>query len=231
MSWWAPTPPGCPRPTPPSSARSATCAGTTASAATTGWPGALRQNPTRDRVPDRRRDRAAAAWPAAARPLRPAAHRLRPGRPRRRPERPGRHHLLRGRRPRRPAAGLHPDRRRLRRAHPRPIHCLGRFKSLFTITSTHLYEAGAVVVAYGVLEATEMVGLWLARRWAEYLTFVATVDPDPLRGLRAHLVGEHPEARHLRHQRGHRRLPAVVEAPLRPERGPTGRSANACGRP
>ncbi len=55
-------------------------------------------------------------------------------------------------------------------AHP----LLGRFKSLFTITSTHLYEVGAVVVAYGVLEATEMVGLWLARRWAEYLTFVAT---------------------------------------------------------
>jgi uncharacterized membrane protein (DUF2068 family) len=52
---------------------------------------------------------------------------------------------------------------------------LGHFKHLFTITSGHLYEAGAVVVAYGVLEATEMVGLWLARRWAEYLTFLATV--------------------------------------------------------
>jgi uncharacterized membrane protein (DUF2068 family) len=52
---------------------------------------------------------------------------------------------------------------------------LGHFKHLFTITSTHLYEAGAVVVAYGALEATEMVGLWFARRWAEYLTFLATV--------------------------------------------------------
>jgi uncharacterized membrane protein (DUF2068 family) len=56
-------------------------------------------------------------------------------------------------------------------AHP----FLGHFKHLFRITSTHLYEAGAVVVAYGALEATEMVGLWLAKRWAEYLTFVATV--------------------------------------------------------
>jgi uncharacterized membrane protein (DUF2068 family) len=56
-------------------------------------------------------------------------------------------------------------------AHP----FLGHFKHLFTITSTHLYEAGAVVVAYGVLEATEMVGLWFTKRWAEYLTFVATV--------------------------------------------------------
>jgi uncharacterized membrane protein (DUF2068 family) len=30
-------------------------------------------------------------------------------------------------------------------------------------------------VAYAVLEATEMVGLWFAKRWAEYLTFVATI--------------------------------------------------------
>jgi uncharacterized membrane protein (DUF2068 family) len=52
---------------------------------------------------------------------------------------------------------------------------LGHFRYLFTVTRTHLYEAGAVVVAYGVLEALEMVGLWLAKRWAEYLTFVATV--------------------------------------------------------
>ncbi len=52
---------------------------------------------------------------------------------------------------------------------------LGHFKHLFTITSSHLYEAGSVVVAYAALEATEMVGLWFARRWAEYLTFVATV--------------------------------------------------------
>jgi uncharacterized membrane protein (DUF2068 family) len=60
-------------------------------------------------------------------------------------------------------------------AHP----LLGHFKHLFTITSTHLYEAGAVVVAYAALEATEMVGLWYAKRWAEYLTFVATVALVP----------------------------------------------------
>ncbi len=33
----------------------------------------------------------------------------------------------------------------------------------------------AAVAAYAVLEGTEAVGLWLGRRWAEYLTFVATV--------------------------------------------------------
>jgi uncharacterized membrane protein (DUF2068 family) len=56
-------------------------------------------------------------------------------------------------------------------AHP----FLSHFKRFFTITKTHLYEAGMVVVVYAALEATEMVGLWLAKRWAEYLTFVATV--------------------------------------------------------
>jgi uncharacterized membrane protein (DUF2068 family) len=60
-------------------------------------------------------------------------------------------------------------------AHP----FLGHFKHLFTITTAHLDEAGGVVVAYGVLEATEMVGLWFAKRWAEYLTFVATVALIP----------------------------------------------------
>ncbi len=61
-------------------------------------------------------------------------------------------------------------------AHP----ILGRFKHFFTITPTHLDEAGAVVVAYAALEATEMVGLWFAKRWAEYLTFVATTALIPL---------------------------------------------------
>ncbi len=60
-------------------------------------------------------------------------------------------------------------------AHP----FLGQFKHLFKITTGHLYEAGAVVVAYGLLEGTEMVGLWYAKRWAEYLTFVATVALIP----------------------------------------------------
>ncbi|HVC70949.1 MAG TPA: DUF2127 domain-containing protein [Acidimicrobiales bacterium] len=60
---------------------------------------------------------------------------------------------------------------------PHPF--LGQFKHFLKISSSHLYEAGAVVVAYGVLEATEMVGLWFAKRWAEYLTFVATVALIP----------------------------------------------------
>ena len=48
-------------------------------------------------------------------------------------------------------------------------------QKLFAISITNLYLAGAAVAAYAVLEGTEAVGLWQGRRWAEYLTFVATV--------------------------------------------------------
>jgi uncharacterized membrane protein (DUF2068 family) len=51
---------------------------------------------------------------------------------------------------------------------------LTRLRHFFRITPTHLYEVGAFVIGYALLEAAEMVGLWLAKRWAEYLTFVAT---------------------------------------------------------
>ena len=34
---------------------------------------------------------------------------------------------------------------------------------------------GAAIAAYAALEGVEAIGLWLGRRWAEYLTFVATV--------------------------------------------------------
>jgi uncharacterized membrane protein (DUF2068 family) len=46
---------------------------------------------------------------------------------------------------------------------------------LFAISIANLYLAGTAVAAYALLEGTEAVGLWLGRRWAEYLTFLATV--------------------------------------------------------
>jgi uncharacterized membrane protein (DUF2068 family) len=57
---------------------------------------------------------------------------------------------------------------------------LGSIGHYFTISTTHLSEAGAGIVFYAALEATEMVGLWFAKRWAEYLTFVATALLLPL---------------------------------------------------
>jgi uncharacterized membrane protein (DUF2068 family) len=52
------------------------------------------------------------------------------------------------------------------------VHDLRR---LFAVSVTNLYLVAAAAAAYAVLEGTEAVGLWLGRRWAEYLTFVATV--------------------------------------------------------
>ena len=57
---------------------------------------------------------------------------------------------------------------------------LAHFRHYLLINPSDLYVAGLVVVAYGALEATEMVGLWYAKRWAEYLTFVATIALIPL---------------------------------------------------
>ena len=52
---------------------------------------------------------------------------------------------------------------------------LGHFRNAFHYSPRHLVELGLVLLAYAALEATEMVGLWFAKRWAEYLTFVATI--------------------------------------------------------
>jgi len=51
------------------------------------------------------------------------------------------------------------------------VHDLQR---LFAVSLRNLYLVAAAAAAYGALEATEAVGLWLGRRWAEYLTFIAT---------------------------------------------------------
>jgi uncharacterized membrane protein (DUF2068 family) len=42
------------------------------------------------------------------------------------------------------------------------------------LRSSTLYLLAAAVSAYAVLEGVEAIGLWWQKRWAEYLTFVAT---------------------------------------------------------
>ena len=46
---------------------------------------------------------------------------------------------------------------------------------LFAVSITNLYLLGVAIAGYGVLEGVEAVGLWYGKRWAEYLTFVATI--------------------------------------------------------
>jgi uncharacterized membrane protein (DUF2068 family) len=57
---------------------------------------------------------------------------------------------------------------------------LGELDKVVSLRPRTLEIAGAFVTGYAVLEAVEMVGLWYARRWAEYLTFVATTVLLPL---------------------------------------------------
>ena len=56
---------------------------------------------------------------------------------------------------------------------------LGYFGRAFKYSPTHLRVLGLVLLAFAALEAAEMVGLWLNKRWAEYLTFVATTALVP----------------------------------------------------
>ena len=51
---------------------------------------------------------------------------------------------------------------------------------LFSIDAGTLTKIGFVVAAYAVLEGAEAVGLWYQKRWAEYLTFIATTVLLPL---------------------------------------------------
>ena len=51
---------------------------------------------------------------------------------------------------------------------------------LFAFSTRSLELTGVVLAAYAVLEGVEAIGLWRGRRWAEYLTFIATALLLPL---------------------------------------------------
>jgi uncharacterized membrane protein (DUF2068 family) len=52
---------------------------------------------------------------------------------------------------------------------------LRTLEHLFTLKSSTLYVVAAAAALYAVLEGVEAIGLWYQKRWAEYLTLVATV--------------------------------------------------------
>ena len=56
----------------------------------------------------------------------------------------------------------------------------GELTRLFAISMRNLQLTGVVLTAYAILEGTKAVGLWRGRRWAEYLTFIATALLLPL---------------------------------------------------
>ena len=55
-----------------------------------------------------------------------------------------------------------------------------RIDDLLSLPSGRLHLVGVVLSAYAVLEAVEAVGLWMQKRWAEYLTLIATAALLPL---------------------------------------------------
>jgi uncharacterized membrane protein (DUF2068 family) len=54
------------------------------------------------------------------------------------------------------------------------VGILHELDKLFTLSTGTLHVVAVALLAYGLLEGVEAVGLWLGKRWAEYLTFVAT---------------------------------------------------------
>jgi uncharacterized membrane protein (DUF2068 family) len=60
------------------------------------------------------------------------------------------------------------------------VGILGELDKLFSLRAHTLYVVGIAVLALAALEGVEAVGLWLGKRWAEYLTFLATTLLLPL---------------------------------------------------
>ena len=60
------------------------------------------------------------------------------------------------------------------------VGILHELDKLFAYRTGTLHAVGVALLAYAALEGIEAVGLWFGRRWAEYLTFVATTVLLPL---------------------------------------------------
>lgn len=54
------------------------------------------------------------------------------------------------------------------------VGILKELNKLFSLHAGTLRGVGIALLGYAVLEGIEAVGLWLTKRWAEYLTFLAT---------------------------------------------------------
>src|SRR5205823_8211591 len=60
------------------------------------------------------------------------------------------------------------------------VGLVGELNKLFSLRSSTLHWVAAGVIGYAVLEGVEAVGLWWQKRWAEYLTLIATALFIPL---------------------------------------------------
>lgn len=60
------------------------------------------------------------------------------------------------------------------------VGLLGELNKLFSLRSSTLTGVGLAVLGYAAVEGVEAVGLWLQKRWAEYLTLIVTASFLPL---------------------------------------------------
>ena len=60
------------------------------------------------------------------------------------------------------------------------VGLIGELNKLLSLRSGKLRLVGAAFLVYGAMEGVEAVGLWYMKRWAEYLTFIATTVLLPL---------------------------------------------------
>jgi uncharacterized membrane protein (DUF2068 family) len=60
------------------------------------------------------------------------------------------------------------------------VGLVGDLNKLFSLKSSTLNLVGFGVLGYALLEGVEAIGLWLQKRWAEYLTLIATAVFIPL---------------------------------------------------
>jgi uncharacterized membrane protein (DUF2068 family) len=57
---------------------------------------------------------------------------------------------------------------------------LHEIDTAFSLQSSRLHLFAAVVLVYAAVEGIEAIGLWLLKRWAEYLTFLVTASLLPI---------------------------------------------------
>lgn len=55
-----------------------------------------------------------------------------------------------------------------------------RIDELFSLKSGRLHLYAAIALAYATIEGVEAVGLWMGKRWAEYLTLLVTASLLPV---------------------------------------------------
>ncbi len=57
---------------------------------------------------------------------------------------------------------------------------VGRIHDVLNFSPAKLHLIGVVLAVYALVEGAEAIGLWMQKRWAEYLTFIATTALLPL---------------------------------------------------